>query len=121
MRKKIINGELAKAGLTDEDFSDKLVTWADAIRKTFNEGGCDEVVSTRRLVQIVETFSIFGDKTKALSYCLNRFDDETKFSFIDLYSKVDAGASVDDILKVEEPEVEEEPETDEIESDGNPF
>jgi len=121
VEKKIINGELAKAGLTDEDFSDKLVTWADAIRKTFNEGGCDEVVSTRRLVQIVETFSIFGDKTKALSYCLNRFDDETKFSFIDLYSKVDAGASVDDILNIEEPEVEEEPETDEDETDGNPF
>jgi len=93
--KKIINGELNKSGINDEDFADKLVTWADAIRKTFAEGGCDEVVSTRRLVQIIETYSIFGDKTKALSYCLNRFDDETKISFIDLYTKVDSGISID--------------------------
>jgi len=95
VEKKIIIGELAKNGLTDDDFASKLVTWADAIRRTFAEGGCDEVISTRRLVQIVETLSIFGEKTKALELCLNRFDDETKISFLDLYTKVDAG---DDIL-----------------------
>lgn len=101
IEKKIVNGELKKSQITDEDFADKLVTWADAIRKTFAEGGCDEVISTRRLVQIVETYGIFGDKTKSLSYCLNRFDDETKISFLDLYTKVDSGVSVDDIVATE--------------------
>ena len=75
-----------------------LVTWADVIRKTFADGGCDEVISTRRLVHIVETFGIFGDKMKAISLCLNRFDDDTKASFLDLYTKVDAGANTEVIL-----------------------
>lgn len=98
VEKKIINGELEKAGVNDADFADKLVTWADAIRKTFEVDGCDEVVSTRRLVHIVETYGIFGDKMKAIAYCLNRFDDETKVSFIDLYTKVDSGANLEDIM-----------------------
>jgi hypothetical protein len=66
-----------------------LADWADIIRKTFNEGGIDEIISTRRLVHIVKAYSIFEDKTKAIGVCLNRFDDETKQSFIELYDKVD--------------------------------
>lgn len=88
--RKIIEKELASAGRPDDEFADKLVMWADTIRKTFIDGGCDEVISTRRLVHIVETYGIFGDKTKAISLCLNRFDDDTKASFLDLYSKIDA-------------------------------
>ena len=105
---KIIQKELTSAGKSDEDFAEKLVTWADVIRKTFADGGCDEVISTRRLVHIVETYGIFGDKMKAITLCLNRFDDDTKASFIDLYTKVDAGASADEILAPQpEPVVEE--------------
>ena len=96
--RKIIEKELASVGRADDEFAEKLVTWADVIRKTFADGGCDEVISTRRLVHIVETFGIFGDKMKAITLCLNRFDDDTKMSFIDLYTKVDAGASAEEIL-----------------------
>jgi hypothetical protein len=99
--KKIIAKELASVGKADDDFAEKLVTWADVIRKTFADGGCDEVISTRRLVHIVETFGIFGDKLKAIGLCLNRFDDDTKASFLDLYTKVDAGASAEQILAPE--------------------
>jgi midasin (ATPase involved in ribosome maturation) len=96
--RKIIRKELVSVGREDEDFADKLVTWADVIRKTFADGGCDEVISTRRLVHIVETFGIFGDKMKAIRMCLNRFDDDTKASFLDLYTMVDSGASAEQIL-----------------------
>jgi midasin (ATPase involved in ribosome maturation) len=107
--RKIIEKELASVGRADDDFAEKLVTWADVIRKTFTDGGCDEVISTRRLVHIVETYGIFGDKMKAITLCLNRFDDDTKMSFIDLYTKVDAGASAEEILAPKvEPEVKEE-------------
>jgi midasin (ATPase involved in ribosome maturation) len=107
---KIISKELISVGRADDDFAEKLVTWADVIRKTFTDGGCDEVISTRRLVHIVETYGIFGDKMKAINLCLNRFDDDTKMSFLDLYTKVDSGASAEDILapKVEESEVKED-------------
>jgi MoxR-like ATPase len=96
--RKIIEKELTSVGRADNEFAEKLVTWADVIRKTFADGGCDEVISTRRLVHIVETFGIFGDKMKAISLCLNRFDDDTKASFLDLYTKVDAGANTEVIL-----------------------
>ena len=96
--RKIIEKELTSVGRADDEFAEKLVTWADVIRKTFADGGCDEVISTRRLVHIVETFGIFGDKMKAISLCLNRFDDDTKASFLDLYTKVDAGANTEVIL-----------------------
>ena len=102
--KKIIRKELDSVNRSDDNFADKLVTWADVIRKTFADGGCDEVISTRRLVHIVETFGIFGDKMKAISLCLNRFDDDTKASFLDLYTKVDAGASAEQLLSPQ-PEV----------------
>ena len=106
--RKIIEKELTTVGRADNEFAEKLVTWADVIRKTFMDGGCDEVISTRRLVHIVETFGIFGDKMKAISLCLNRFDDDTKASFLDLYTKVDAGASAEQLLApVIEPEVKE--------------
>jgi hypothetical protein len=112
--RKIIEKELASVGKADDDFAEKLVTWAEVIRKTFADGGCDEVISTRRLVHIVETYGIFGDKMKAITLCLNRFDDDTKASFVDLYTKVDAGASADEILAPQpEPVVEEvKPEVD---------
>jgi hypothetical protein len=96
--RRIIQKELESAGRADEDFAEKLVTWADVIRKTFVDGGCDEVISTRRLVHIVESYGIFGDKLKAIGMCLNRFDEDTKASFLDLYTKVDAGSSVEEIM-----------------------
>jgi MoxR-like ATPase len=74
----------------DEQFVTKLVDWADIIRKTFFDGGIEEIVSTRRLVHIVKAFSIFGNKAKAIQVCVNRFDDETKQAFLELYDKVDA-------------------------------
>lgn len=72
-----------------KDFIVHLCNWADIVRKTFNDGGIDEVISTRRLVHIIRAYSIFGDKMKAVELCLNRFDDETKQSFLELYSKLD--------------------------------
>ena len=79
----------------DQDFCKYLADWADIIRKTFNDGGIEEVISTRRLVHIVKAYSIFGDKTKAIEVCLNRFDDETKQSFIELYDKVDVDFTIE--------------------------
>jgi len=73
----------------DEEFVTRLVDWADIIRKTFNEGGIDEIISTRRLVHIVNAFKIFGKRMKAIESCVNRFDDETKESFLSLYQKID--------------------------------
>jgi len=74
----------------DIDFCTRLVDWADIIRKTFYDGGIDEIISTRRLVHIIRAFSIFKDKAKAIQVCVNRFDDETKQAFLELYDKVDA-------------------------------
>jgi len=87
---------LVKAGCDDVDYADNLTKWAEIIRKTFAEGGIDEVVSTRRLVNIVEAFNIFGDKRTALEMCMSRFDELTKKSLIDLYEKVDADMPVED-------------------------
>ena len=72
-----------------EKFIVYLTDWADIVRKTFNDGGIDEIISTRRLVHIMRAYQIFGDKMKAMQMCLNRFDDETKTSFMQLYSKLD--------------------------------
>lgn len=90
--KKILKKELKSVNKEDDEFADKLVMWADVIRKTFDEGGCDEVISTRRLVHIVETYGIFGDKMKSINLCLNRFDEDTKASFLDLYTKIDSSS-----------------------------
>ena len=75
----------------EKDFADNLVKWAGVIRKTFFDGGVDEVITTRRLVHITQAHSIFGDKLTAIKNCVARFDDDTKSSFLDLYTKVDAG------------------------------
>ena len=74
----------------DSDFCKRLSDWADIIRKTFYDGGIEEIISTRRLVHIVKAYSIFNDKEKAISVCVNRFDDDTKQAFLELYDKVDA-------------------------------
>jgi len=103
---KIIQKELASVEKEDDEFAQKLVKWADVIRKTFRDGGCDEVISTRRLVHIVETYGIFGDKLKAIKLCLNRFDDDTKASFVDLYTKIDADVNLDDKPKVAAPQID---------------
>ena len=84
-------------GKSDDDFCKKLVTWADVIRKTYFDGGVDEIISTRRLVHIIQAYAIFGKKMKAVEVCTNRFDDDTKNSFIELYTKVDAGATAEQI------------------------
>ena len=91
IEKKIIAKHMEKFGKTDTEFADKLVSWADIIRKTFYDDGVDEVISTRRLCHIVQTFSIFNDKLKAIDLCIARFDDDTKAAFLDLYTKVDDG------------------------------
>ena len=87
---KIVMKHMSKFESIDEEFAKLLVGWADAIRKTFYDEGIDEVISTRRLCHIVQTFSIFGKREKAIALCVNRFDDDTKEAFIDLYEKVDA-------------------------------
>ena len=87
---KIVMKHMSKFEAVDEEFAKLLVGWADAIRKTFYDEGIDEVISTRRLCHIVQTFSIFGKRDKAIALCVNRFDDDTKEAFIDLYEKVDA-------------------------------
>ena len=74
----------------DADFCGRLVDWADIIRKTFYDGGIEEIISTRRLVHIIRAYSIFGNKAKAIDVCTARFDDETKQAFLELYDKVDA-------------------------------
>jgi hypothetical protein len=97
--KKILSNTLKAAGKKDDKFVDNLTTWADVIRKTYFDGGVDEVISTRRLVHITQAYSIFDNKMKAIQMCTNRFDDDTKNSFVELYTKVDSGASVEDIIE----------------------
>ena len=87
---KILERLCSKVGVTDGEFCAKLADWADVIRKTFNDGGIDEVISTRRLSHIIRAYAIFGDRLKAIKVCTNRFDEETKQSFIELYGKLDA-------------------------------
>ena len=92
VEKKILKLNFEKLGLDDEQFVDRLVVWADVIRKSFDEGAVDELISTRRLVHIAKAFSIFKERMKAIELCLNRFDTETKIAFLDLYTKVDEDA-----------------------------
>lgn len=89
--KKIIINHMDKFGSVDEEFAENLVKWGQAIRETFNDGGVDDIISTRRLCHIVQTFSIFNDKKKAIELCVNRFDADTRAAFVDLYEKIDAG------------------------------
>lgn len=96
IEEKILNRHFKKFNSKpDLDFVTNLVNWADIIRKTFYDDGIDEVVSTRRLCHIVQTFSIFDNKSKAIDLCISRFDDDTKEAFLDLYSKVDAGVIIE--------------------------
>ena len=99
IEEKILVNTLAKSGKKDKDFCKKLVTWADVIRKTYFDGGVDEIISTRRLVHIIQAYSIFNKKVKAIEVCTNRFDDDTKNSFMELYTKVDAGATAEQIAE----------------------
>ena len=92
---KILEGISLDLGIEDRDFCQRLTDWAQMIRKTFYEGAIDEIISTRRLTHIIRAYSIFNDKAKAIKVCLNRFDDETKQSFLDLYDKVDADVELD--------------------------
>ena len=87
---KLLRLHSASVGVYDDDFIKRLVDWADIIRKTFYDGGIEELISTRRLVHIIRAYSIFKNKAKAIQVCINRFDDETKQSFMELYDKVDA-------------------------------
>ena len=87
---KVLNNVAKTLDVDDADFCKRLVDWADIIRKTFYDGGIDEIISTRRLVHIIRAYSIFGNKETAIEICVNRFDDETKQSFMELYDKVDA-------------------------------
>jgi len=89
IEKKILERVALNLGVEDSDFCKRLVDWADTIRKTFYDGGIEEIISTRRLVHIIRAYSIFGDKAKAIQVCVNRFDDETKKSFLELYDKFD--------------------------------
>jgi hypothetical protein len=112
VEKKILTNHLTsfgKVGSEETKIIEDLTTWASAIRRTFEEGGIDEIISTRRLVHIVETYSIFGDVFKAVELCTNRFDEDTKSSFVDLFTKINGGEDVtnmgtnDDELFNEEP------------------
>ena len=112
VEKKIVLGSMKKYGKVDENFATNLVTWSEVIRKTFFDGGVDEVISTRRLDHITKAFAIFGDKMKSIELCVARFDEETKESFLDLYTKIDEGVDPlaentsenDDVLSEDEEE-----------------
>ena len=97
VEQKILDNVMSAYALKDPKFTENLVKWADVIRKTFYDGGVDEIIATRRLVHIINAFAIFKNKLKAVQVCVNRFDDDTKNSFLDLYSKVDAGVNMEDI------------------------
>jgi hypothetical protein len=100
VEQKILEGIALDLGVEDRDFCKRLVDWGDIIRKTFYDGGIEEIISTRRLVHIIRAYSIFQDKAKAIQVCVNRFDDETKQAFLELYDKVDA----DFVMPTETPE-----------------
>ena len=104
---KILNNVASTLGVNDTEFCKRLVDWADIIRKTFYDGGIEEIISTRRLVHILRAFSIFNNKEKAIKVCINRFDDETKQSFIELYDKVDADFEITKELDVTKDELVE--------------
>ena len=110
---KIISKMLETESVKDDEYATNLVNWADIIRKTYTEGGVDEIISTRRLVHIAKAYSIFRNKLKAVEVCTNRFDDDTKQSFIDLYTKIDSGVNPEELMSKES----DEPIADEDEAD----
>lgn len=109
IERKILEKNFAEFGITDSIFIERLITWAEIIRKSFADGACDEIISTRRLVHISKAYSIFNNRLKAIEMCLNRFDTDTKVSFLDLYTKVDADAT---------PAAVQQPTQDGVEYDG---
>ena len=100
--KKIVIKKMERVNNVDEGFATHLVTWSDVIRKTYYEGAIDELISTRRLEHIVNAYAVFGDKKKAVQLCVNRFDDDTKEAFIDLYTKVDPTVELTEEAKEQE-------------------
>ena len=118
MEAKILNKYFALYELDEGDFVDKLTKWADVIRRSFKEGAVDEIVTTRRLIDITKSYSIFNDKLKAVAMCLERFDDETKESFTDLYTKIDAGVSMEDLNQTDE---QDEVQIEEVKEEEVPF
>jgi hypothetical protein len=113
---KMLDNVMTQKGLTnqvDKKFAENLITWADIIRKTFYEGGVDEIISTRRLVHIVDAYAIFKDKMKSIQMCTNRFDNDTKTSFIDLYTKIDGGEDVSTWLNTSETEEQDSDDSEE--------
>ena len=106
VEKKIVIKLMENLGCVDEEYAGKLVDWADLIRKTFYDGGVDEIIATRRLVHIVHAFAIFKDRMKAIAMCVARFDDQTKEVFMDLYSKLDEKVSVEENSEPEKSEWE---------------
>ena len=90
IEEKLLHLHATSVNVSDDQFIKKLVDWADIIRKTFYDGGIEDIISTRRLVHIIRAYSIFSNKAKAIEVCINRFDDDTKQSFMELYDKVDA-------------------------------
>ena len=105
--RKILAKEMELTGDVDSEFVEKLVDWADIIRKTFYEGGIDDVVTTRRLVHIVNAYRMFGDKLKSIQMCISRFDEDTRNSILDLYTKIDAGVNLDEENPLDESETSE--------------
>ena len=93
--RNILKKEMALSGDVDEDFAKKLVDWADIIRKTYYEGAIDDVITTRRLVHIVNAYRMFGDKLKSITMCISRFDEDTRNAVLDLYTKVDEGVHLE--------------------------
>jgi hypothetical protein len=88
---KIIKNLMTTFDCVDDLFADNLVKWAEAIRRTFDDGGVDETITTRRMTHIIRAYSVFGDQKKAIELCVNRFDTATKLAFIDLFDKVAGG------------------------------
>ena len=102
IEEKLLTLHAESVGVIDLSFIKRLVDWADIIRKTFYDGGIEDIISTRRLVHIIRAYSIFKDKAKAIQVCTNRFDDDTKQSFMELYDKVDADVNFEKDESVEE-------------------
>ena len=97
IEQKILDNVMSHYGLKDSEYTGNLVKWADVIRRTFYDGGIDEIIATRRLVHIINAYAIFKNKLKAVEVCINRFDNDTKNSFLDLYTKVDSGVSIEEL------------------------
>jgi hypothetical protein len=98
IERKIVMKHMEKYNCVDKEFAELLTVWSETIRKTFEDGGVDEIISTRRLCHIVQSFSIFNDRQKAIELCVNRFDEDTKEAFIDLYTKVDVQPTIEETL-----------------------